>query len=156
LVLGPHNVPVVTDTEEAASDIPLASISAITHGRNRKKIDPILKALGTALHSVDEETARIFAELTELGLGRTRAARTWSNMMAVDLSFYRSRTSQRLRAEGLAEGVIAVLTARKVFVSDDVRERVEACEDRDLLKAWLMRAYKVTDAEDIFGDLLDD
>ena len=76
--------------------------------------------------------------------------------MAVDLSFYRSRTSQRLRAEGLAEGVISVLTDRGVFVPDDVRDRIEACEDRALLKAWLLRAYQVADAEKIFGDLLED
>jgi hypothetical protein len=156
LVLGPHNVPVVTDTETAANDIPLATLSAITHGRNRNKINPILKALGAALHSVDEETAQVFAELTELGLGRAQAARTWSNMMAVDLSFYRSRTSQRLRAEGLAEGIFAVLAERKVFVPDDVRARIEACEDHGLLKAWLSRAREAADAEDIFGDLPDD
>jgi hypothetical protein len=77
-------------------------------------------------------------------------------MMAVDLSFYRSRTSQRLRAEGLAEAVFVNLADRNVFIPDDVRERVEACEDHGLLKAWISRANKVTDAEDIFGDLLDD
>lgn len=156
LVLGPHNVPMITDAEEARQDVPLATLSAITHAWNRKKVDAILNSLAVALHSVDEETSRIFAELTELGLGRARAARTWSSMMAVDLSFYRSRTSQRLRAEGLAEGVISVLTDRGVFVPDDVRDRIEACEDRALLKAWLLRAYQVADAEKIFGDLLED
>jgi hypothetical protein len=152
LVLGPHSVPVITDPAEAENDVPLAAFSAITHAWNQRKIDAILKSLATALHSVDEETGRIFAELTELGLGRSLAARTWSKMMAVDLSIDRSPTSRRLRAEGLAEGV-AVLTDRRVFVPDDVRECIESCEDRGLLTAWLLRAGRVDDAEEIFGDL---
>lgn len=104
LVLGPHNVPVVTDPDVAAADIPLAVLSAITHAKDRS-IDAILKTLADALHELeDEEDFHVFAELTELGLGATRAAKTWSKLMSVDLSFYRSRTSQRLRAEGRTQG----------------------------------------------------
>ncbi|MDI3423717.1 hypothetical protein QIT00_35110, partial [Streptomyces sp. B-S-A12] len=34
LVLGPHKVPLVTDPGAAARDIPLATLSAITHGKD--------------------------------------------------------------------------------------------------------------------------
>ena len=77
LVLGPHNVPAVTDPSAAARDIPLATLSAVTHGKE-PNAPAILKALAVALKTVDEETARIFAELTELGLGTAPAAETWS------------------------------------------------------------------------------
>lgn len=152
LVLGPHNVPIITDAAEAGQDIPLATLSAITHARNRKHIDGVLHALASALHSVDEETRVVFSELTELGLGRSLAANTWSNMMSVDPSFFRSRTSQRLRAEGLAEGVLLNLTGRGIPVPEDVRERIESCEDRVLLKAWHERARQVESADQIFAD----
>jgi hypothetical protein len=34
LILGPHNVPAVIDADAAARDIPLATLSAITHARD--------------------------------------------------------------------------------------------------------------------------
>ena len=92
-------VPAITDPSTAARDIPLATLSAITHGKDDNAA-AILKALAAALKTIDEETARIFAEFTELGLGTAPAAKIWRHLMSVDLSFFRSETSQRLRAEG--------------------------------------------------------
>lgn len=154
LVAGPHNVPLITDPPEAAHDIPLATLSAITHARHSEVVR-VLKPLASALNTVDEETARIFAELTELGLGDAPAAQKWSKIMAVDLSFYRSRTSQRLRAEGVARAVFAVLEERGIPVSDEVREHIEECEDRTLLEAWVRRALKVDTADQIFYGNID-
>ena len=39
---------------------------------------------------------------------------------------------------------------REIEVSDEVRERIVACEDRELAKLWLNRALTVGRAEDIF------
>ncbi|MET8173121.1 hypothetical protein [Streptomyces clavifer] len=167
LVLGPHNVPAVTDPSAAARDVPLAAFSAITHGKD-PNAPAILKALAAALKTVDEETAVIFGELTELGLGKTPAAQIWRDLMAVDLSFFRSETSQRLRAEGRAEGkteglaegkteglaeaVVRVLERRGVFVGRDVSDRIHRCTDTCVLDEWLARALSVTVAEDLFTD----
>ncbi|SEF60107.1 hypothetical protein SAMN05216223_101461 [Actinacidiphila yanglinensis] len=85
LVLGPANVPIITDQEAATHDIPLAVFSAITHG-SHPQADTVLKALHSALKTVDELTASIFTELTELGLGTSPAATIWRDLMAVDLT----------------------------------------------------------------------
>jgi hypothetical protein len=77
LVAGPHNVPLITDAVEAGRDIPLATLSAITHAWHTE-VDRVLKPLAATLRTVDEETAQIFAELTELGLGNAPAATMWS------------------------------------------------------------------------------
>ncbi|MGW3723749.1 hypothetical protein [Streptomyces sp. NPDC000851] len=155
LVLGPHNVPVITDPSHAARDIPLATLSAITHAKD-PNTPAILKALAVALKTIDEETARIFAELTELGLGNALAAETWRQLMAVDLSFFRSETSQRLRAEGRAEGraedILLILEARGIDVPEATRERIITCTDLDTLRTWLTRAVTVGTAEDLFVD----
>ncbi|WP_433564305.1 hypothetical protein ACQP1O_02490 [Nocardia sp. CA-151230] len=158
LVLGPHNVPAVADPCIAACDIPLATLSAITHA-NDADIGAILKALATALQSVDEDDALIFAELTELGLGNTPAAQTWRQLMTVDLSFFRSETSQRLRAEGrdegraegLAEAILRSLAARRIEVLPADQNRIESCSDPDLLRSWLDRSFTATTAADLFG-----
>lgn len=154
LVLGPHNVPTVVDPCTAAEDIPLATLSAITHA-NDAGIGAILKALATALQSIDEDDALIFAELTELGLGNSPAAQTWRQLMTVDLSFFRSETSQRIRAEGrvegLAEAILRSLGARGIEVSSEVRARVESCPDPDVLRLWLDRSFTAGVAADLFG-----
>ncbi|MEU1485290.1 hypothetical protein [Streptomyces sp. NPDC005752] len=155
LALGPHNVPAVTDPSVAAQDVPLAAFSAITHGKDPNAA-AILEALATALKTVDEETAIIFSELTELGLGNTPAAQIWRNLMAIDLSFFRSESSQRLRAEGKAEGkaeaVVQVLEQRGIAVADGVRARIDACTDTDTLARWLARALTAETAEELFAD----
>ncbi|MFE0119106.1 hypothetical protein ACFWZA_13540 [[Kitasatospora] papulosa] len=114
-----------------------------------------------AMHRiVGEETAIIFSELTELGLGNTPAAQIWRNLMAIDLSFFRSESSQRLRAEGKAEGraegkaeaVVQVLEQRGITVADAVRARINGCADADTLARWLARALSVERAEELFVD----
>ncbi|MCP2317079.1 hypothetical protein APR12_002419 [Nocardia amikacinitolerans] len=76
--------------------------------------------------------------------------------MSLDLSFFRSESSQRLRAEGHVEGVcgsiLRVLERRGVEVSADAHDRIVGCTDRDTLHTWLDRALVVTDVQDLFHD----
>ncbi|MFF8913441.1 hypothetical protein ACF08M_08975 [Streptomyces sp. NPDC015032] len=96
----------------------------------------------------------IFAELTELGLGSAPAAQIWRDLMSVDLSFFRSETSERLRSEGRAEGraedILRILSKRGVAVSEQVRERIVSCADLDVLSDWLDRSLTAEVAEDLF------
>lgn len=162
LVFGPHNVPAVTDLETAVKDVPLATLSAITHVNN-PAIGDIMKPLAAALRTLDEEDRRIFAELTELGLGKNPAANIWRQLMAVDLSFFRSETSQRLRAEGKAEGVtegkaegkaeaiLEILAQRHITVPHETRDRITACADQDQLTTWLRRAISIESINDLLA-----
>ena len=154
LVAGPHNVPVITDVDEAVRDIPLATLSAIAHARTAVA-ESVLISLAKALKSADEKTAQVFSELTELGLGDAPAASIWSKMMAVDTSFFRSRTSNLIRASAFSDAILAEFAERGINVPDEVRERIETCEDRTLLMAWFKRAMKVSSAGDIFYDPID-
>ena len=53
-----------------------------------------------------------------------------------------------LRAEGKAEAILSVLSARGFEVSDWVRQRVLGCKDPSTLERWLARAITATtDAE---------
>jgi hypothetical protein len=128
----------------------------------------ILKALATALKTIDEDTAQIFAELTELGLGTAPAADLWRDLMTVDLDFFRSQTSQRIREagreEGLAEGrekgqvhgiaitLLFMLDKREVHLSEEARQRVLSCTDQRLLGQWLDRVLTVADETELFGE----
>ncbi|MFF5884710.1 hypothetical protein [Streptomyces sp. NPDC012589] len=161
LVLGPNDVPVIDSPDEAARDIPLTILSAALH-RCGPEADAILNALAKALKSLsadDEITAGTFIELTEQGLGTSRAADLWRHLMAVDLSFFQSQTAQKLRQEGREEGraegqanaLLLLLHHRGVEVTDGDRERIESCDDLDVLDLWLTRAIAATSMTEVFA-----
>ncbi|MFD3503800.1 hypothetical protein ACFWWT_29475 [Streptomyces sp. NPDC058676] len=164
LVAGPHNMPVINDPDEARADLALATLSAITHAKE-PAVDGILKALCTALKHVPEAVADPIIEFTAQGLGgNRRAAELWRNLVAVDLSFYKSYISEEIRDEGRDEGraearvqtasedVLLVLEARGLDVRDEIRERIIGCHDPEVLRTWLVRAATAPSAEKIFTD----
>ncbi|MEU5092224.1 hypothetical protein [Streptomyces sp. NPDC021356] len=120
LVAGPHNMPVITDPAEAREDLALATLSVITHAKE-PAVDGILKALSAALRDVPETFAGPIIEFTAQGLGGNRpAAETWRNLVAVDLSFYKSYLAQEVRAEVRAE----VQDEVRAEVAEEVRAEV--------------------------------
>ncbi|QXJ24737.1 hypothetical protein AGRA3207_006124 [Actinomadura graeca] len=55
------------------------------------------------------------------------------------------------KIEGEAEAVLTVLAGRGLSVSDEVRRRILACEDQDVLTGWLLRVAAVQSAEELLG-----
>jgi hypothetical protein len=155
LVAGPHNMPVITSTVEARKDLALATLSAITHAVD-PDIGAILKAVSAALRDAPETIAEPIVELIAQGLGKLPAAQLWRNLVAVDLSFYKSPLSEEIRAEGRAEGraqdILFILERRGVSLPDDARARITGCDDAEILLHWLGRSLTAASAEDVFGD----
>ncbi|MFE4332810.1 hypothetical protein ACFRQM_26350 [Streptomyces sp. NPDC056831] len=163
LVAGPHNMPVITDVAEARKDLALATLAAITHADN-PDVGAILKTLSAALRDTPETIADPIVELTAQGLGNRPAAQHWRNLVAVDLSFYKSFMSEEIRDEGRAQGrvqgqvqgraedILLVLEERGIAAPDKVRGRITDCGDPETLRQWLMRAVTATSAEEIFAE----
>ncbi|MEU7164202.1 hypothetical protein AB0A70_06090 [Streptomyces morookaense] len=160
LVLGPGNIPMITDPEEAARDLALSAFSAMTHGRGRGA-PAILEALACALRTADQESALYYSELVEIGLGDTPARDIWRKLMPGTYippggTYFPGRgtlfeeTYQEGRAKERAELVLRVLEKRGVPADATVRERVTGCSDLDALGRWLDRAFIVGQAEDLF------
>lgn len=88
--------------------------------------------------------------------------------MSVDLSFYRSKTSQRLRAEGRDEGrdegraegraegrvedVLRLLETRGIAVPTSAKERIQACTELAIVDRWFDRAITATDIAEVFAE----
>jgi hypothetical protein len=90
--------------------------------------------------------------------------------MPIDLNFFRSVTSERIRAQGFEEGfaeafpagfaerrllarartVLWILNRRGIGLDDDARERILRCTDRDELGLWFERALTAIGAGDLF------
>ncbi|MET7555739.1 hypothetical protein ABZS72_16190 [Streptomyces albidoflavus] len=148
---GPHNLPPVTDPREAAQDPAFATLSALAHARTTSA-DAILEALSAALRDVPEDVADPLTELTAQGLGKLPAADLWRNLMAVDLSFYKSPISQEIRAEGEARALLLVLRGRGFDVPSETEQTISACRDRAALERWLSRAGTAANLDEVFAD----
>ncbi|MEV6161221.1 hypothetical protein AB0L71_04730 [Streptomyces sp. NPDC052052] len=159
LVAGPHNMPVIKDVAEARKDLALATLATITHADN-PDVDAILKTLSAALRDVPETIANPIVELTAQGLGNRPAAQQWRNLVAVDLSFYKSPLSEEIRDEGRAEGraeslayaILEVFERRGIDIPDEVRERIIRCDDPQPMYPWFSRAFTAVAAADIFTE----
>jgi hypothetical protein len=162
VVLGPDNVPAVTDVAEAGLDLTFAVLSALTHSRS-SRVGAILEALAGALKAIDRDTALTLVELTEAGLGETAGQQKWRELMTKQLipyvSEFRRQGIEEGRAEGLAEGradgqaraILQILGKRGIAVDDDSRERIVSCTDLDILGAWLDRSLSATQVSDLFA-----
>ena len=155
LVAGPHNMPVITDPAEVRKDLALATLSAITHAKN-PDVGAILKAVTTVLRDTPQAIADPIIELISQGLAKRPAAELWRNLVAVDLSFYKSYIAEEIRDEGRAEGraedILAVLAERGIDVPEEARQRITSCSDLEILQRWLLRAVTAPSADEIFAD----
>ena len=172
LVLGPGNVPVIKDPEEAAQDVALASFSALMHGRD-PDVPAILEAVARALGKVDPKSAAYYDEMLDIGLGKTPAGKMWRNLMGSGIYFpgHGSLIEEKYlegeakgKAEGKAEGevkgraeeraqmILRVLAKRQVPIPDSTRHSITDCTDLDMLGRWLDRAFTATTVEDLFTE----
>ncbi len=65
----------------------------------------------------------------------------------------RDKVRDEERVQAAAENILLVLDARGLDVPDEVRERVTACDDPELLRRWLARAVTVASAEEILAEV---
>ncbi|MGW4226660.1 hypothetical protein ACWEG1_24755 [Streptomyces bauhiniae] len=163
LVLGPDNVPVITNERQAERDVPLAVLSAMTHGRGPRAA-PILESLATALKTIDPDSAAVFVQFVDSCLADPQAKQMWRDLMTAIQYFWRHPLAEQVREEGreqgLAEGraqakaemVLRVLEWRGIPVPEHVSERVTTCDDPNQLELWAQRAVRATYAEDLFTE----
>ena len=160
-VLGPDNVPVIADAREAERDVPLAVLSAMTHGRGRQAA-AILESLAAALNTIDADSAAAFAQFVDSCLADRQVKQMWRDLMTTMQYFWRHPLAEQVREEGREQGleqgrveakaemILHILQWRGIPVADAVRDRVEACTDLDQLEVWAQRAVHATDAAELF------
>jgi hypothetical protein len=158
LVLGPGEVPVVTDPVLARRNPELAVLSTLAHGR-RSAPGPIFEALLAALDVVDQEHADLYADVVLAAL--PTAARDYLEaLMSTTTHRYQSdfarRYFERGEAKGKAEGearvLLAVLDARGIDVPDDALDRITQCADLSQLETWARRAATAEKVQDLFDE----
>ncbi|MEU3613158.1 MULTISPECIES: hypothetical protein [unclassified Streptomyces] len=161
-VLGPDNVPVIATRQEAERDVPLAVLSAMTHGRGRQA-PAILESLAAALRTIDRDSAAALVQFVDSCLTDPQAQRMWRELMTAMQYFWRHPLAEEVREQGREEGreegrvadraemTLRILEWRGIPVPDAVRERVESCTDLDQLTTWSQRAVHAAVADDLFA-----
>lgn len=151
-VVGPEQVPAVTDPRRAMASPELAVLSAVAHPTHPER-DQLLTALVAGLRTIEEKQATLYADVVCAALPET-ARKYLESLMATRAYEYQSEFVSKFvrqgRVEGEAEAVLAVLDARGFDVPDGVRDRITGCSDLDQLSRWVRRAAVVDSLEDLF------
>jgi hypothetical protein len=147
VVLGPVQVPVVTDVAVARRLPELAVLSALAHG-GRKDPSAVFEALFAALDVIDHDHANLYTDLVFTVL--PAAARVWlEEFMTTAPHRYQSDFARRYFSQGEAEALLAILDARDIHVPDDLRAEITACTDTAQLEAWIRRAATADKIQDV-------
>lgn len=163
LVIGPDNLPVITDARTAAEKPAMAAFSALTHA-NDPDADAILDAMGQALKDMTGEAADYFYQFLDVTLAETPAGAKWRNIMGF-VNYFPGRGhvmekaylageaegQAKGRAEGKRDGILRVLEVRELPIPNTARDRITSCTDLARLDDWLDRAGTVTDVEELFS-----
>jgi hypothetical protein len=150
LVIGPQGVPVVTDLELAVRDPELAVLSVMAHGRDDESVAvAVARAATKGIEGFDRERWMLYSALIESSL--SDAARKAFEMLPGGQQF-RSESQRRSFNEGKATAILDVLEARGLSVTQEQRERILACTDRDQLDRWVRKAVVIASTDELFAD----
>jgi hypothetical protein len=157
LVLGPQEVPVLTDWQPDTAP-ELTVMAAAVHGAGpdgAKVLTTMLDCMENvepdrAQSYIDEVLAVLPSEARKLleGIMKTRNREYKSDFAR----HYFSSGEAKGKAEGRADIVLAVLSVRGITVSESVRARITECTDLEQLEKWGRRAVTADSIEDVFGD----
>jgi hypothetical protein len=173
IVLGPGDVPAITDPEEAKRSLVRAFISGIVHGKSMTAVR-IGLALAHALDASHEDELASHWD-TFLAALSEPVRRELEMQLEQHYRLPRSDWGRKFfddgeakgRADGEAKGradgelvghvrgrasaILVLLEARGLRVSADLRQRVMSCTDLLLLDGWLRGAATACSIEEVFG-----
>jgi hypothetical protein len=156
LVLGPDNLPRLTDLEHARGAPQLALLGALVHGRGPGGRAVVIAALKAATTSprLDKARASQYHDLVLGALPNEERRAVEAKMASAPDPHYVSEFTRRMtqsRLEGQAQAVLAVLQARGVRVTAPERARVLGCDDPATLDAWIAAAATATSVAEVLA-----
>ncbi|MCB9441612.1 MAG: hypothetical protein H6523_15355 [Mycolicibacterium sp.] len=144
-VVGPSDIPVITDPDIARADLEMAMLSAFVHADEHRTLDAVFAAL-----TPDDDRSPLYTDFLQSALPPAALTHLEHLMTATDWQ-YKGEFARTYFDQGKAEALLAVLTARGITVPDDERDRVRRCTDPNLLDTWLVKAATATTLTEVFG-----
>ena len=157
-VIGPDQIPRITDLDEARRSPELAVLSAVAHG-DEPGAEAIAFAALTATHDLDNDRGIFYPDLVFHHLAPAARA-LLEGLMATANYELQSDIARKWYAEGKAEGeaegearmLLRLLRLRGIDLADDDRQRVLACADPAQLERWAARVLTAKTRDEIFAD----
>ncbi|MEV4367197.1 hypothetical protein AB0J71_09010 [Nonomuraea sp. NPDC049637] len=166
IVIGPDQIPKVTDLLQAIAEPELATLSAIVHGNEGEEGLKILQTFVDSLEHLPREheiyvdlvltmlpdvAVKKFLEFT-MAMGTREPKSKWvRHWVAESKAEGISEGEARGEARGEAKAVLRILEARGITVPEEAAERIGQCTDLDLLESWIDRALTVEAVEELFN-----
>ncbi|MBO0834837.1 MAG: hypothetical protein J2P28_04855 [Actinobacteria bacterium] len=156
-VIGPAQIPAVTNTQQAADSPGPAALSVAVHGHH----PAVVHAFMAGLQQLPTEKGAAYYESAH-SLSGTQIRTILEAIMPTTTWLVSSPFAKehfgRGKAEGRAEGeakgeadaILLVLHARGLPVTAGQQATIEGCTDLDQLKRWVSRAALVDAADDLF------
>jgi hypothetical protein len=169
LVVGPNDIPRVTDRDEALHQPELAMLSAMAHGQGDvSTASAIGAAAAHAIRQLPDDQRRVYSILLEAAL--SESARKVMTMESGLEKFF-TEEHRRSQAEGVAEGMakgkaegkaegkieeaarllLKLLSQRRIALTHEQRQRILDCQDLTVLEGWHDRILTVTTADELFA-----
>ena len=133
VVIGPHNIPRITDFEQASQFPELAVLSAATRGNKDDAADLALAAL-SACHTLDAPHSKRYHDFIMTSLGEA-ARRALEKLMSQHKYEYQSDFAKKYVAEGERAVISRLLVQRFGPLSAADRDRIEKA-DLPTLTRW--------------------
>ncbi len=155
-VIGPDQIPRITDPEVARRSPEMAVLSALAHGGEAEAESIALAAL-EAMRDLDNTREIFYVDLVLHHLGPAARALLEKLMSATNYEF-QSEFARKYFSQGKAEGkvegeatlLLRIIDRRGISVSAHDRERVRTCTDLAQIEAWADRALVATTRDQIF------
>jgi hypothetical protein len=151
VVIGPKDIPLVTEIDRARMQPALAVLSALAHPRDQDVLAVLPDAL--LFSHLNREVYRSYYLLVTAAMPaasrrlleeRMKSAPYVSEFAAMHEAMGEAkgeaRGEARGEAKGLAEAVLALLDERGIRLGDAARQRIADCRDKNQLLTWLRRA----------------
>jgi hypothetical protein len=157
IVIGPGQIPVLTDPTAMAASPALAVLSVAAHGADHPAV---LQAFREELLALPQPEKRKYYEFAHQLSGVT-VRKILEDLVTSDLllsSPIAIENYTKGQAEGLAEGkaegeadaILLVLKTRGLTPTDTQRTQITGCTDLSLLRIWVTRAVTATLVDDLF------
>lgn len=155
VVLGPDEIPRITDAGRARASPGLAMLSAIVHANQVGDAEVAIAAVD-GLGGLDPERARLYFRVLQGILNEAVFAAVEAHMEQHKIP-YRIPFARKAFEEGQLEGgvllmrraVLALVGVRLGAVPADVRERIEACTEVAVLERWHEAVARAADQDGV-------
>jgi len=156
IVVGPQQLPPLTDPELARRCPELAILSTFLHRRTQYAVDAAVAA-AHATAELDERHAIPYNDLIVRWLAPEVRPAFEEKIMSfpdnyVCQSDFAKKHQAKGRTEGRAASVLTVLRSRGLSVEAEHEERIRTCGDVEQFDRWLQRVASVSSPDELFAE----